>query len=79
MLKVLRAKKKKKNVLPYVDQLDAGVVAKNPFLVVYFMFSKEGLHKVQDCSPQKKKEIRNMVAKRENRESRGIFLNLIDS
>lgn len=49
------------------------------FLVVYFMFSKEGLHKVQDCSPQKKKEIRNMIAKRENRESRGIFLNLIDS
>lgn len=49
------------------------------FLVVYFMFSKEGLHKVQNCSPQKKKEIRNMIAKRENRESRGIFLNLIDS
>lgn len=43
------------------------------------MFPKEGLHKVQDCSPQEKRRIRYMIDKRENRESRGIFLNLIDS
>lgn len=44
-----------------------------------FFFLKERLHKVQDCSPQKKNNPQYDGKETESRESMGIFLYLMDS
>lgn len=46
---------------------------------MYVLFFKERLHKVQDCSPQKKNNPQYDRKETESRESLGIFLYLMDS